>query len=204
MKSPEIPNEAVRHLERAYSYKETCDYERVLREADAAIAIDPSLAEAHNLRGIALEELGRKDEALKAYGQAISIDPGFREAKNNLSDLERALAEKYQIVTVATFIHPVEANIAKTILDTEGIWSLIADENINRLYPLFQGGLRLQVRETDAERALELLNEKRDGAKALEEELGKDEKSQEPPSRQSPVPRHEKSNTLLSFFKKRK
>ena len=52
MKSPEPPNEAEQHLEQAYSYKETCDFERVLRECDAAIQIDPSLSEAHNLRKI--------------------------------------------------------------------------------------------------------------------------------------------------------
>jgi tetratricopeptide (TPR) repeat protein len=204
MKSPELPNEAGQHLEQAYSYKETCDFERVLRECDAAIQFDPSLSEAHNLRGIALEDIGRDDEAIKAYKQAISLNPDFPEAKSNLSLLELELGEKRQLITIATFTHPIEANIAKNLLDTEGIWSFVAEENINRLYPFLTGGIKIQVRQPDAERAFELLNEKPDGAKALEEELGKDEERQGHPSHQSPVVRYEKSNTRLPFFKKRK
>ena len=80
--------EAGQHVEKAYSYKERGLFEDVLREADAAIRLDPKLAEAHNLRGIALEELGRKPEAIESYRQAIDLDPNFQQAKNNLSDLK--------------------------------------------------------------------------------------------------------------------
>jgi tetratricopeptide (TPR) repeat protein len=178
--------EAEPHLEQAYSYKEADKFEDALREADAAIKIDPSLAEAHNLRGIALEELGHLKEALEAYRQAIVLDPEFREAKNNLSELASDLAEEgqlvtddnHQLVTVATFTHPTEANIAKTVLDTEGIWSFIADENINRLYPFLTRGIKLQVRQPDAERALELLNGKPAGADVVNNEPDKDDEYQ--------------------------
>ena len=207
MKSPELPNEAGQHLERAYSYKETCDFERVLRECDAAIQIDPSLAEAHNLRGIALEELGHPGEAIKAYKQAISLDPDFPEAKSNLELLELELGEKFKPVTIATFTHPIEANIAKNLLDTEGIWSFIADENINRLYPFLTGGIRLQVRQPDAERACELLNTKPEGAEVSDDEPAEEEESEghdESPTSDSPIVRYEKGHSPLSFFKKKK
>jgi len=54
--------------------------------------IDPSLAEAYNLRGIVLEKLGRKAEALESYKQAIDLDPNFPQAKDNLIALEDKMA----------------------------------------------------------------------------------------------------------------
>jgi Flp pilus assembly protein TadD len=145
--------EARPHLEQAYTYKEADKFEDVLREADAAIAIDPSLAEAHNLRGIALEALGREDEAIKAYKQAISLDPEFREAKNNLSDLGIDPAEKHQPVPITDYRNPIEASIGKAILDSEGIFSVVLHG-------------QLCVRETDEEKARELLSGKPDISEA--------------------------------------
>jgi Flp pilus assembly protein TadD len=51
----------------------------------------PNYADAHNLRGIILEELGRKEEAVSAYREAVRVDPSFREAAENLQDLEAEL-----------------------------------------------------------------------------------------------------------------
>ena len=150
--------EAERLLEQAYTYKESDKFEDVLREADAAIAIDPSLAEAHNLRGIALEALGREDEAIKAYKQAISLDPEFREAKNNLSDLGIDPTEKYQPVPITDYRNPIEASIGKAILDSEGIFSVVLHG-------------QLCVRETDEEKARELLSGKPDISETLDNEL---------------------------------
>ncbi|MFA5374779.1 MAG: tetratricopeptide repeat protein [Dehalococcoidia bacterium] len=81
-------SEAGQHIEKAYSYNERNKFEDVLRETDAAIKIDPSIAEAYNLRGMALEELGQTPEAMESYRHAIELDQDFHEAKNNLSDLE--------------------------------------------------------------------------------------------------------------------
>ena len=66
-----------------------------------------------------------------------------------------------QIVTIATFNHPEEAYIQQGRLESEGIPSLVADDNIvtaNRFYSAATGGVRLQVRESDASEALRILN----------------------------------------------
>ena len=76
------------HLNLADFFTESDQFESSLRQCDAAIELAPSLAEAHNLRGINLEELGRREEAIKAYKEAIRLDPGLADAGKNLSDLE--------------------------------------------------------------------------------------------------------------------
>lgn len=195
--------EAERHLEQAHSYKEAGKFEDVLRECDAAIEIDPSLAEAYNLMGVAFEELGYVDEAREAYMQAIELDSEYHDPKYNLSCLEGELGDERQLVTIATFSFPAEAHIAKTILDREGIWSFIADDNIitwNWLYSNAVGGVKLQVRQPDVKRALQLLNEKPDGTKALDEELGEDEQREKCPSCQSPLVHYETYNERLVFL----
>ena len=87
-------NLAAFHLERAYDHQEAGDFEDALRECDIVLGIIPSDPDAHNLRGIALEELGRDAEAVKAYGQAIELDPEFDEATGNLLDLRVRLGRE--------------------------------------------------------------------------------------------------------------
>lgn len=64
-----------------------------------------------------------------------------------------------ELVTVATFNYPLEAEMAKLRLKAEGIQSWLANEILSRLdgpnlniYPI-----EVQVRKEDAERASEIL-----------------------------------------------
>ena len=72
-------------------------------------------------------------------------------------DLER-------LVTVETFSSSWEAQLARACLEAEGIHSVIADEHFHRLYSALSstlGGVRLQVRPEDADRAVEMLRNRR-------------------------------------------
>jgi len=69
-------------------------------------------------------------------------------------------SEKY--VTIATYIGAWEAHLARAKLESEGIYSLVLDDqtaSINWIYSSSLAGVRLQVREEDSERALHLLEE---------------------------------------------
>lgn len=71
--------------------------------------------------------------------------------------------ELEKLVTVETFSTPWEAQLARARLETEGIHSVIADENFVRLYWALSnamGGVKLKVREEDAPRAAELLQDR--------------------------------------------
>ena len=69
-----------------------------------------------------------------------------------------------KLVTVATFNFPIEAEMAKLRLESEGIECVLANEILARLdgpvleiYPV-----KVQVRAEDAERAAKILREERE------------------------------------------
>src|SRR6185437_8815829 len=64
------------------------------------------------------------------------------------------------LITIASFALPVEAHLARTKLESEGIEAHVADENIvsiNWLYSNAVGGVKLQVPESQADRARQIL-----------------------------------------------
>lgn len=67
-----------------------------------------------------------------------------------------------KLITLKTFSSDISAHLLKTRLESEGVECFILDENIVRLnsfYDLAVGGIRLQVREEDFQRAKELIEE---------------------------------------------
>jgi preprotein translocase subunit SecD len=59
-----------------------------LLECETALEYSPESAEAHNLRGLILDELGRPQAAMESYQEAIRLDPTFEDARSNLRDAE--------------------------------------------------------------------------------------------------------------------
>jgi hypothetical protein len=65
-----------------------------------------------------------------------------------------------KLVTIASFSHPEEAYIVSTKLESEGIRSFVADAHTvtaNWLYSNAIGGVKVQVRESDAAEAARIL-----------------------------------------------
>lgn len=55
-------------------------------------------------------------------------------------------------VTIATYLDPVVANLAKIYLHSHGIKAFVADEHLASMQPLYRfaiGGVRLQVEAED-------------------------------------------------------
>lgn len=71
----EVPVEVQEALDRAYTLEADGDLEEALRVCDALLITAPELAEAHNLRGIILEQTGDKEEAFEAYKLALELEP---------------------------------------------------------------------------------------------------------------------------------
>jgi tetratricopeptide (TPR) repeat protein len=61
------------------------EMEATLSLVDRALALDRSLAEAHALRAVALDQLERHDEALAAYAEALTLKPDYAEVYHNLA-----------------------------------------------------------------------------------------------------------------------
>jgi hypothetical protein len=66
------------------------------------------------------------------------------------------------LVTIATYNYPLEAHLARTKLESEGIEGFVADEhtiNANWLYSIAVGGVKLWVKESDAGKAAQVLQD---------------------------------------------
>ena len=72
-----------------------------------------------------------------------------------------------QWITVARYVSPMQAELAKSRLESAGIGSFLAGENSAILYGTGLGGLQLQVRPKDEADARAILADT-----DLEEELG--------------------------------
>jgi hypothetical protein len=70
------------------------------------------------------------------------------------------------LVTVGTFSSVLEAELAKERLASEGIAALVADGGAGGVMPFLasSSGVRVQVAESEAERAKEILGPSDDGS----------------------------------------
>lgn len=74
-------SQALDHLERAYYFRSLNRLRNALTECQEAIRLAPDLPDAHLLRGILLESLGRKGEAREAFRDAARLDPALRQTR---------------------------------------------------------------------------------------------------------------------------
>lgn len=82
-----------------------------------------------------------------------------------------------RLITIAGFDEPLQAELAKMKLNTEGIDCFLAGENFVGTYWLLanaEGGVKLQVRQTDAEKALRII-ERSQTTKDVEREIPAEE-----------------------------
>ncbi len=105
------------HLERAYKLQEEDDFKAALQACSQAIEDVPTLVEAHNLRGLLLEQLGRPEQAIEAYRRAVELDAEFEEARQNFQELQEELQE--------TSYRRTRVNPLKVILTGAGAYSIL-------------------------------------------------------------------------------
>ncbi len=67
----------------------TRTYERAIDHFHGAVRRNPKLWQAHANRGLALERLGRLQEAIAAYEAALAINPNVRDVRDRLDDARR-------------------------------------------------------------------------------------------------------------------
>jgi hypothetical protein len=80
---------------------------------------------------------------------------------------QETLANNSELVTVATFPEPMEANMARTALESAGIEVFVRGETANSLIPVaFEA--QLQVRAEDEAEARRLLQAANDSPETME------------------------------------
>lgn len=104
--------------------------------------------------------------------------------QGRLSDIDNPMDDR--LITIATFHQPFEAHIVKGRLEAEGVECFVQDEAVAQmvLYAPAIGGAKLQVRESDAARAAEILDlpdfEEKDFLDVEEEDRSEDADRERP------------------------
>ncbi len=73
----------------------------------------------------------------------------------NSKDQEANISEQDELVTIATFPEPMEANMARSALEAAGIPVFVVGETANSMLPVaFESQLQVQVKDEAAARGL--------------------------------------------------
>jgi|GEM_PF-980920 len=75
------------YLEQSEEYYQKQEWEKVIKACEAAIKINPQLAEAYKIWGNALQQKGEITTAVKCYVKALEIQPEYVEVYGNLGSL---------------------------------------------------------------------------------------------------------------------
>ena len=89
------------------------DVHETLSIVEQALQRDSGMAEAHALRGVALEQTGREEEAMAAYREAVRLKPDYAEAYRNLALLlhqRQEFAEALEVGRKAVELEPRNAD----------------------------------------------------------------------------------------------
>ncbi len=110
--APALAGLADAYVQAVYQFgAPSAQMDEALRYADAAIALAPQLAEAHKARGLALDMLGRRNEAIASYRNASKLNPGYADALINEAILQWEgghLSEAYLLSRRAISLDPLE------------------------------------------------------------------------------------------------
>lgn len=113
---------------------QTRNYHAAVDLIGKAIAVNPSVAAAHNNRGLALKELQRLDEALASYDMALALKPDYADAYyhrglalKELHRLDEALANYDQALALKPDYAEISWNKSVVLLlsgDLDKGWEL--------------------------------------------------------------------------------
>jgi len=78
------------------AYDTNSTLKNALFNCDLAIQYAPEFAEAHNLKGLILDAMGRTNEAITSYQEAIRLNPLLQDARSNLEDAEADLKQQQE------------------------------------------------------------------------------------------------------------
>ncbi len=148
--------EAVDHFDRAALYYYRGTFELALNEIDKALEISPT-AEFLNLKGLALSELGRSDDALKTYQQALKLEPNLAEIYNNLGLLH--LKTKKVEDAASAFQEALKRNMNYTLAYVHLGKALLEMEKYDEAMQVFQRALDIDPSNTEAKEAIALYKE---------------------------------------------
>ena len=88
-----------------------------LASYDAALALKPDYAEAHNNRGNALLDLNRTDDALASFEQALALKPDYADALVNRGNALRDLNRDDEAIASFDARHRAQSGLGRGALE---------------------------------------------------------------------------------------
>jgi tetratricopeptide (TPR) repeat protein len=77
--------------EQGMTYADSRDYGRAVETFQDAIALNDDYAEAHNMLGFSLRQMGEYARAVDSYKRALALRPGYAEAHEYIGEAYLAL-----------------------------------------------------------------------------------------------------------------
>jgi tetratricopeptide (TPR) repeat protein len=151
-------------LEEAHDARDRGKLGSALRKCEAALRLAPDFAEANDLRGVLLDDMGHTEEAVAPCQEAVRLAVSLSNTKLDLIKAGTRLTggDRFsEIVAIRTFAFPSQAHIAQARLQVEGIPCFVAQDDIvsmNWLFLYMVRWVKLCVWQEDAERALAILD----------------------------------------------
>ena len=151
-------------LEEAHDARDRGKLGSALRKCEAALRLAPDCAEAHDLRGVLLNDMGHTEEAIAPRRESVRLAASLSNARLGLikAGIRLTDGDRFsEIVAIRTFAFPSQAHIAQARLQVEGIPCFVAQDDIvsmNWLFLYMVRWVKLCVWQQDAERALAILD----------------------------------------------
>jgi tetratricopeptide (TPR) repeat protein len=123
---PAGPRQAQEWLKRGFAFAEAGNLLESCRCFEAAVRLDPNSADALNNLGVALQRLGKHDEAEARYRDSLLLSPGFIHALVNLVSLKTSLGfhqDALEIIEASDSESPEILNLKAEILGRLGLWT---------------------------------------------------------------------------------
>lgn len=96
---------------RAASYSALNQHKEALADAEACIALRPDWLKGHYRKAVALEALGKLDDALAAFDDALRTEPNNADVQERLNNLRLAIKERNEKAVPGAMRTPEEAKM---------------------------------------------------------------------------------------------
>ena len=119
------PDDAEAFNTRGLAYDALKDYEKAIKDFDAALELRPYFAEAHSNRGAVLEVIGDLDGALVAYNQSLASDAELASAHYNAARIHSRNGDVAACLNHLDRVLEIAPQLAEDAADDEHLgWAL--------------------------------------------------------------------------------